>query len=45
MEPQPQTRLRRMRRNDTLRRMTRETRLSVDNLIMPLFVRPGSGVR
>ncbi|HRZ82434.1 MAG TPA: porphobilinogen synthase, partial [Candidatus Hydrogenedentes bacterium] len=39
------TRLRRMRRNETLRRMARETRLSVDNLIAPLFVRPGAGVR
>ncbi|NLV41270.1 MAG: porphobilinogen synthase [Candidatus Hydrogenedentes bacterium] len=38
-------RLRRMRRNETLRRMARETRLSVDNLIAPLFVRPGAGVR
>ena len=39
------TRLRRMRRNETLRRMARETRLSVDNLIAPLFVRHGAGVR
>ena len=30
---------RRLRRNDTLRRMVRETRLSVDNLVLPLFVR------
>ena len=41
----PVTRLRRLRRNATLRRMVRETRLAVDDLIMPLFVRPGSGVR
>ena len=41
----PDVRMRRMRRTETLRRMVRETRLSVDNLIAPLFVRPGSGVR
>jgi porphobilinogen synthase len=41
----PITRLRRLRRNETLRRMMRETTLSVDDLIMPLFVRPGSGER
>ena len=41
----PRTRLRRLRRNETLRRMVRETRVGVDDLIMPLFVRPGSGVR
>lgn len=36
---------RRMRRNQTLRRMVRETSLSVDDLILPLFIREGSGVR
>ena len=41
----PITRLRRMRRNATLRRMVRETTVSVDDLIMPLFVRPGSGIK
>ncbi len=41
----PSYRPRRMRRNDLFRRMIRETRLSTDNLIMPLFVRPGRGVR
>ncbi|HEX72895.1 MAG TPA: porphobilinogen synthase [Candidatus Hydrogenedentes bacterium] len=30
---------RRLRRNETLRRMTRETQLSVDDLILPLFAR------
>ncbi|OQC03781.1 MAG: Delta-aminolevulinic acid dehydratase [Candidatus Hydrogenedentes bacterium ADurb.Bin101] len=30
---------RRLRRNETLRRLTRETRVSVDNLVLPLFVR------
>ena len=41
----PEIRMRRMRRTETLRRMVRETRLSVDNLIAPLFVCPGGGVR
>ena len=41
----PELRLRRMRRNETLRRMVRETRLSCDNLVLPLFVVPGKGVR
>jgi porphobilinogen synthase len=40
----PTYRPRRLRRNETLRRMVRETRLSVDQLILPLFVVPGSGV-
>ncbi|MCH8203732.1 MAG: porphobilinogen synthase [Candidatus Hydrogenedentes bacterium] len=41
----PITRLRRLRRNATMRRMVRETVLSVDDLILPLFVRPGEGVK
>jgi len=41
----PAVRMRRMRRTETLRRMVRETRLCVDNLIAPLFVCPGSGAR
>jgi len=41
----PKTRMRRLRRNETLRRMVRETRLSTDNLVFPMFVRPGEGVR
>ncbi len=40
----PITRPRRLRRSDTLRRMVRETRLSPDNLIQPLFVCPGRDV-
>lgn len=36
---------RRTRRNETLRRMVRETRLSPDNFIYPLFVVHGEGVR
>src|SRR5919199_3974076 len=41
----PQARPRRLRRTETLRRMVRETRLSVDRLIYPLFVVPGADVR
>jgi porphobilinogen synthase len=41
----PEVRMRRLRRNPTLRRMVRETRLAADDFIMPLFVRPGSGVK
>ncbi len=40
----PEYRPRRLRRNEPLRRMVRETRLSTDNLIMPLFVVPGHNV-
>ncbi len=41
----PSVRMRRLRRNDATRRMVRETRLSPDNLIYPMFVTHGSGVR
>ncbi len=41
----PEYRPRRMRRTESLRRMIRETRLSPDNLIMPMFVRSGKGMR
>jgi porphobilinogen synthase len=40
----PETRLRRFRRTPHLRRLVRETRLSPDNLVLPLFVCPGDGV-
>jgi porphobilinogen synthase len=40
----PETRLRRFRRTPTLRRLVRETRFSADNLVLPLFVCPGTGV-
>ena len=40
----PDYRARRMRRTEGLRRLVRETRLAVDNLIYPLFVAPGTGV-
>ena len=41
----PDYRPRRMRRTDSLRRMVRETVLTVDSFIYPLFVIPGKGVR
>jgi len=41
----PRYRPRRLRSNETFRRLIRETTLSIDDLIYPLFVRPGKGVR
>ena len=41
----PRTRMRRLRRTETLRRMVRETKLSRDDLVLPLFVVDGHGVR
>lgn len=41
----PITRLRRLRGNKVLRDMVRETILTRDDLVMPLFVRPGKGVK
>jgi len=41
----PEYRPRRMRRSEGLRRMVRETTLSTDNLIYPLFVCPGKDTR
>jgi porphobilinogen synthase len=43
--PFPLDRPRRLRRTAGLRRMTRETRLSVDQLVYPLFVCPGRNVQ
>ena len=40
----PDYRPRRMRRTEALRRMVRETRLSPEDFVYPLFVVPGSGV-
>jgi len=40
----PDYRPRRLRRTEGLRRMIRETRLSVDDFVYPLFVVPGSGI-
>ena len=41
----PEYRPRRMRRNETFRAMIRETSLSPDQMIYPLFVIPGKGKR
>lgn len=41
----PEIRMRRLRRSATMRRMVRETTLRVDNLIYPLFVRAGQGLK
>jgi porphobilinogen synthase len=41
----PQTRMRRLRRTATLRDMVRETRIHRSDLVLPLFVVEGSGVR
>ena len=41
----PASRMRRMRRDDFSRRLMRENRLGVDDLIYPVFVREGTGER
>lgn len=41
----PIYRPKRLRQNDNFRRLIRETRLSVDNLVMPFFVCPGRNVK
>jgi len=41
----PITRLRRLRKNESLRSLVRETRLTPEALVYPLFVCAGSGVR
>ncbi|MHB8789260.1 MAG: porphobilinogen synthase [Desulfobulbaceae bacterium] len=41
----PEYRPRRMRQNETLRALIRETRLSPEQLILPLFIMPGKGRR
>ncbi|MBN2397982.1 MAG: porphobilinogen synthase, partial [Deltaproteobacteria bacterium] len=41
----PDYRPRRLRKNENLRRMIRETTVSVDDLVFPLFVTYGSGVK
>lgn len=41
----PEYRARRMRQSETFRAMIRETRLAADQLISPLIVVPGKGVR
>src|SRR6201993_1524671 len=41
----PITRLRRLRKSEPIRSMVRETRLTPENFVYPLFVCPGTGVR
>jgi len=41
----PEIRMRRLRTNATLRRMVRETSLGVDDLVYPLFIRAGEGIK
>ncbi|MFY9907890.1 MAG: porphobilinogen synthase [Terriglobales bacterium] len=41
----PANRLRRLRRTETLRTLVRETRLTPESFVYPLFVCPGSGIR
>jgi porphobilinogen synthase len=41
----PITRLRRLRRNETMRSLVRETRLTPESFVYPLFVCPGQGIR
>src|SRR3982075_2701849 len=41
----PVTRLRRLRRTEELRNLVRETRLTPDSFVYPMFVCPGEGVR
>jgi porphobilinogen synthase len=45
MPSYPSYRPRRLRRTDALRRLVRETRLEASQLVLPLFVRSGVGVR
>jgi len=41
----PKIRMRRLRSSDSMRRLVRETSLSVDNLVYPLFVREGENLK
>jgi len=41
----PKIRMRRLRTNASMRRLVRETAVSVDDLVYPLFVREGEGVK
>jgi porphobilinogen synthase len=41
----PQTRLRRLRYHPVVRSLVRETTLSADDFILPLFVRPGKNIK
>ncbi|MBZ5613708.1 MAG: porphobilinogen synthase [Acidobacteriia bacterium] len=41
----PTNRLRRLRRTETLRNLVRETRLTPESFVYPLFICPGTGIR
>src|SRR5580692_4738323 len=41
----PANRLRRLRRTESLRSLVRETRLTPESLVYPLFICPGMGIR
>jgi porphobilinogen synthase len=41
----PEYRPRRIRRTENMRRLVRETRLSVDQFVYPLFIQEGTGIR
>lgn len=41
----PKTRMRRLRTSASMRRLVRETAVSVDDLVYPLFVREGEGIK
>ena len=41
----PKIRMRRLRRSDAMRRLLRETSLSADDLVYPLFVKQGKGLK
>lgn len=41
----PKNRMRRLRSSPSMRRLVRQTRLSVDDLVYPLFVREGEGIK
>ncbi|MEN6333268.1 MAG: porphobilinogen synthase [Phycisphaerales bacterium] len=43
--PFPKIRMRRLRSSATMRRMVRETSLSVSDLVYPLFIRAGEGLK
>lgn len=41
----PQTRLRRLRHHSAIRHLVRETRLRLEDLVLPLFIKHGTGIK
>jgi porphobilinogen synthase len=41
----PEHRMRRLRASETMRRLVRETTVTIDDLVYPLFVRPGQKIK